>query len=378
MMPLLALVGLAHAGSIHVDQARIFLRRHYYADAMAEVELGLADPATADALDLYAIGVDAAWELGEIDRVLSWSQQASDLALGGDAHDAWQGRHDTVAATWGWLRVAPRDGRGSSTRLQVEPATPVLDPEQKRIANVIALRAHDPTSLPARLALPTGDWLINGVAVTVTPGEVTPLALSAEQLGLAGLAALQTLRLDVSASAQVLAGAKVAGSGPTGALGLDLTGPLGRALLGGGVTWAPQAYVSAQGHRYASPWAGSANLHVGADLPVAGAIAFRPGVGLAAQLVEGLPVPCECGLGAPTTLYVPGWAVGPAAQVGVEWRQAGRSSATAFGVRVEGALGFGRTVSGGHATVDGNTLTWTSEPSPLAAGTVRIGAYIGL
>lgn len=378
MIPLLLIVAPAYAGSVHVDQARIFLRRHYYADAMAEVEAGLADPATSDALDLYAIGVDAAWELGEIDRVLTWSQQAADLALGGDARDAWQGRHDTVAATWGWLRVAPRDGRAASTRLQVEPAAPVLDPEQKRIANVVALRAHDPVSMPARLPLPAGAWRVNGVAVTVTAGEVTPVVLSADQLGVAGLAALQTLRLDVSVGAQVLGGAKVAGSGPTGALGLDLAGPVGRALLGGGLTWAPQAYVSAQGHRYASPWAGSADLHVGVDLPVAGALAFRPAAGATAQLVEGLPVGCDCGLGAPTTLYVPAWAVGPAVQLGLEWRQAGRSSATAFGVRAEGSLAAGRTVAGGTATVGTETIPWTSPPAALTVGTVRIGAYVGI
>jgi len=378
VIPFLAFVGLAHAGSIHVDQARIFLRRHYYAEAMTEVEAGLADPATSDALDLYAIGVDAAWELGEIDRVLAWSQQAADLALGADTHDAWQGRHDTVAATWGWLRVGPKDGRAASTRLQVEPAAPVLDPEQKRIANVIVLRAHDPTSMPARIALPAGAWLVNGVAVTVTPGDVTPLVLSADQLGLAGLAALQTLRVDVSIGAQVLGGAKVSASGPTGALSVDLTGPLGRVLVGGGVTWAPQAYVTAQGHRYASPWAGAANLLVGADLPVAGALAFRPGVGATGQLVEGLPVGCDCGLGAPTTLYVPAWAVGPDVRLGVEWRQAGRASATALGVRAEGAIAIGRTVAGGTATVGTDSIPWTSPPAPLTVGTVRIAAYVGL
>lgn len=379
MSPILLFIGAARAGSVHVDQARIFLHRHYYADAMTEVEAGLADPAIADALDLYAIGVDAAWELGDIDRVLTWSQQAADLALGGDVHDAWQARHDTVAASWGWVRVSGPRGF-ATTPLQVEPAAPILDPEQKRISRVIALRVHDPTALPARIPLPAGGWRVNGEAITVEPGATVGLTLLPGELGLAGLAALQTLRVEVAVGTQLLLGERVAHLSPTGVLQLDLTGPVGPLLLGGGIGWAPQPYGTALGHRYASPFAGSAVVHLGGDLPIAGALAVRPALGVQGALLQGIGISCGCGdaIAPGTALYVPAWTAGPVAALGVEWRQAGRSSATAIGVRVEGAMLMGATVTGGTATVDGVELPWTSGGQRLTAGSVRIGAYLGL
>ncbi len=379
MSAFLVLFGTAYAGSVHVEQARIFLRQRYYAEAMVEVEAGLADPATPDALDLYTLGVDAAWELGEIDRVLTWSQQAADLALGGDTHDAWQGRHDMVAATWGWVLVrGPRSTPAAPLRL--EPTAPLLDPEQKRIARVIAGRTHDPVLLPARIPLPAGSWLVNGEVVSVEPGQAASLTLSPDEVGLVGLGALQALRFDLSFGVQLLEGARVSHLVPTGVLALDVTGSIGPLLAGAGATWAPQPYVSDQGHRYFSPYAGSVNLHFGGELPVGGALAIRPAVGVEGAMLEGLELACGCGPGVTgrTTLYVPGWAVGPMLELGVEWRKAGRPAAPAIGVRLEGGLLSGEYVGGGTAEVDGAQVDWTSPRTPVTVGSIRLGAYLGL
>ncbi len=349
----------AWAATVHEDQAKIFLRRRYFDEALVEVQAGLADP-TADAFGLYTVGTDAAWELGNIDLVLLWSQQAADLTMNPDLHDAWQARHDVVAATWGWVQVVGPRPDGVSP-LQIEAAGAVLDPDQKRISNAVALALRDRTPLPARVSLPIGAWKVNGVPVTVRAGEVSEVSLSAEQLGLAGLATLQTVRVEVALGAQLWTGAEqVERLPPTGTIQVTVSGPLGPLLLGGTARWAPQSYVSDRGQAFERPFAGGIGLVIGGDLPLAGAIAIRPGLGVEGALLQGLRIGEES-----TTLYVPGVGVGPSASVGVEWRRAGRSTATAFGVSLAGSMATGATV--GETT-----------PVSFTAGAVRIGAYVGL
>ena len=162
----------ALAGSVHADQARIFLKRRYFDEALAEVNAGLADPNTGDALELYAIGVDAAWEIGDIDRVLVWSQQAADLALNDDAHAGWQARHDAVAASWGWVDL---NRAKAPKHIAIEPAAPVFDPEQKRIAAALLLRLQGQAALPERIPLPVGEWRVDGARSKATKAQLTSL-----------------------------------------------------------------------------------------------------------------------------------------------------------------------------------------------------------
>lgn len=366
MIPWLLGVTVAQARSVHADQARIELRRHYYKDAIAEVQAGLLDPA-GDAFELYTLGVDAAWEIGDIDRVLQWSGQAAALALNADAHDAWQARHDSVASGWGWVVVGgPQLGTRSS--LEVDPVSPVFDPEQKRIAAVICQRVHSVAALPVRLPLPVGPWTINGAAVTVLAGESVPVVLSADEVGLVGLRAL---RVEVALGAEVPAGAQLARSGPAGIVGLALSGPLGRLRLGGQVRWTPTSYVSDGGHAYWSPWAGAAGLTLGVDAPVPGGLTLRGRAGPEVVLSEGVRVDCLEKTCAASVFYVPAWGIGPSLEVGVEAAQ----GALTVGVALGGSLAFGQTLTGGDAVVEGKPARWAAEAQPFGRGSARILAY---
>lgn len=368
MIPWLVVVAAAQASSVHVDQARIDLRRRFYDEVIAEVQAGLLEPG-GDSFELYALGTDAAWEIGDIDRVLRWSGQAAGLALNADLHDAWQARHDNVASGWGWVVVAgPQLGARSS--LAVDSVSPVFDPEQKRIAAVICQRVHAVTTLPVRVALPVGRWMVNGAAVTVVAGETGSLELSPDQVGLVGLRAL---RLEVAVGAEVPTGAQLARSGPGVAVGVALSGPVGPLRVGGQARWMPASFVSDGGHPYWSPWAGAAGLALGGHAPVPGGLTLWARVGPEVVLSEGVRVSCPGSTCAASVFYVPAWAVGPSVEVGVEASQ----GPVIVGVGLGGSLSFGRTFTGGAAVVEGTPTRWAVEADRFSRGSVRIVAYFG-
>lgn len=328
----------ALAGSVHADQARIFLKRRYYDEALAEVTTGLADPTTADALDLYAIGVDAAWEVGDIDRVLVWSQQAADLTLNDDAHAGWQARHDAVAASWGWVTLsrATPGNRAPANRITVEPVSPVFDPEQKRIAAVVLLRLHDQNPPQARIALPTGEWRINGVSAVVVAGATTSVAPPENPK--------TGLRVDIGSAGLLLVGDGVRGYSPSVGVTLGISAPVGPIRVGGVARWSPQARVTSDAQQETAWLTGSAGLNASLLVPIASGVSLLPGVGVEADLLG------------PADVGGQTWGAGPAAQLALEWRG---PTSTALGI-----------------TVGGCWITGLSSPFP--AGGLRFGAYLAL
>lgn len=301
MMLALLLLPLAHAGSVHADQARIYARQGYPADALAEVEAGLADPNPADALELYAIGVDAAYALGDIDRVLRWSQQAADRAVSPEAHEQWQARHDAVAAAWGWVRVT-----GSRGGVQLEAAEPVLDPDQKRVAAGIVTRAASARGGELRVALPVGAWRVDGRAVQVVAGETAEVAT---------VAPARRMHARLGPGVQAAIGDRLAVA-PVLEGGVDAA--LGPCTLGAAVRWAPEPRVSAAGVPELALDAGGAALWVGAPLRPVTELVVQPALGLRAAWIPG------DGGGR--------WGIGPAARLAV-----GAAGAVPVGVAVDGA-----------------------------------------
>jgi hypothetical protein len=325
----------AAAGSVHADQARIFVKRRYFDEALAEVSAGLADPTTADALELYAIGVDAAWEVGDIDRVLLWSQQAADLALNDDAHAGWQARHDSVASSWGWLTL---NLAASPKRIAIEPASPVFDPEQKRIAALILLRLQGQPALPDRIPLPAGEWRVNGAPAVVVSGATTTVAPPEGKP--------KGPRVEIGSAGLLLLGERVRGFSPSVGPTLGVSAATGRIRVGGLVRWSPQARLTDDAQLQTAWLAGSAGLNAALSIPLSGAIALSPAVGVEADLLGK----------SDANRWVAG--AGPAAQLALEWR--GASGAT---------LGI---------TVGGCWIADLDEPlSAAPASGLRIGAYLG-
>lgn len=398
MIHALLLVAAAHAseGSVayHLEQARQFARNKWYEDAAAEIAAGLAQPGGATDYDLAWLGTQVYYELNDIDQALALARVALDHAPTDAARDQARAWHDFLAGTFGWVTVTGARANLSS-RLQLEPTSVFLDPELKRLVNRLALQLREPQRLPVTVALPAGDYLVNGAPLTVTAGQRGELALGLDQLGARGMAALQVPRLEVAVGTQMLFGERVSNLSPGGVLELAYTHPVGPLLVGALLDGQLRAYNGGYGAgappRVVDPRAGSVGLKVGQEVSIGGPVALRPALGARYGWVPGIALDCfgsetalACGDPGKTPpdarVYATGTAVAPFLEVAAEYREAGRTTALGLGVKATVEELIGRVPAAGSAVDDatGQPLDWTADTVPWLATGVRLSVTVDL
>ena len=178
----------------HVAQAKQFVKNKWYDDAAIEIEAALAAPGGSESFDAHWLGAQVYLELVDVARATELAERAAILAPNADAREQAANFSTWLHDNFGIVEVRGPDA-GMSSRLQIERTSVVFDADQKRLINKVALKAHEVTRLPTKIGLPAGDYLINGVAVTIPPGGTIPLALDRRHVGAAGLAALQVTRV---------------------------------------------------------------------------------------------------------------------------------------------------------------------------------------
>lgn len=396
MIPLLfvAAVYAQEGGTVrhHLAQARAFVKNKWYADAALEVEAALALPEGRDSFDAHWLGAQVYYELVDIDRALPLAERAVALAPGDDARAQAEGFHTFLRDTFGWVEIdAPYPGVVS--RLQVESTSVIFDADLKRLVNKVSLDLRERTPLPARVALPGGDYLVNGQVVTVVPGGTTDLRLAMDQLGARGIAALQVTRLEVAAGMSVLFGERVANLHPGGVGELALTQPVGPLLIGVLGQYDLRGYTAAQGQDASSPYAWSAGARVGTELILGGPLAVRPSMGVRYGMVPGIAFACTGDVGSlacvppgdgepDLSVYAVGRAVTPFVELSVEYREAGRTTALGTGVKAVVEQNLGTVDPSAGALVfddpDGTPLQWDATPTTWSATGVRLLANLSI
>ena len=354
----------------HLAQARQFVKNKWYADAANEIELGLGVAGGANDFELNWLGAQVYYELVRMERAANLAARAAVLSPNDTARERAQAFHDDLVAHWGEVTLrAPY--AGMRTRLQVEARTPILDPDQKRLLNKVALQLRAATPLPVTVSLPVGEFLVNGVPVVVQPGGTSTVALQMDQLGARGLAALQVSRLEVSAGAMTLFGDRVANLGLGGTTEVGFTQPLGPVLLGLVAHWDARSYRTVTEVSVFDPLAFGVGLRLGHELVVGGPLAVRPSLGVRFEQFPGVALGCttteatsaEC---APPsdgsvalTAYADARGFAPYAEIAVEYRQAGRTTALGVGVKAEVEEVFAR------VPAEGEIASVTDESAPL-------------
>ena len=372
----------------HLAQARQFAKNKWYDDAAVEIEAGLMGDG-AQSFDLHWLGAQVYYELGRMDRAAALATRAVDLAPTDAAREQAAGLRDFLVTTFGSLTIeAPYPGIRS--RLQLEITSLVIDPELKALINKTALALREPTDLPTTVWLPEGDYLINGHSIHVNVGAASQVAMELKELGSEGLAALQVSRLEISLGIAVPFGADVANLRAGGAAELAFTQPLGPLLIGLLGSWDARSYAGGRGETVFDPLAGDLGLRVGRELVLGGPLAVRPSLGVRYGTTPGIPLSCtDTADGAITcsraatdpvyAVYVPGRTVSPFAELVVEFREAGRSTALGIGVKAAVAQAFGVTPIAGDATLDdGSTLSYVGDGSPWSATVIRLYTNIDL
>lgn len=278
----LTAVALAADHRSHVDQARFFAQRAWYADAEAELERAVTMPDGA-------IDPEAWYLLAMVRRQLAdrpGAKEAADRALlharDPDQAAAARALLDWLEGRFGTLRLEGERGR----RVVLELRGALLDPELERWFQRVAEHARHLSVLPAELHLPAGAYAVDGVPVEIRPGELrsVPLAPTADDR--------LELHLRTGVSALFGSAARRILPSPWVGLGLDvaLGGPWRVGLQGdvGAQVW--QAPTSAL---HAAPPAWSAGARIGVDVLAAPPLALRTTAGWRVARIGGLPLVCE-------------------------------------------------------------------------------------
>lgn len=361
----------------HREQAALFARRGWWEDAEQEIALALANPAVAADPEALALGAQIAWENLDVPLSIARLRAAAARTPDPGLAEQLQGAAERLSQSYGLLTVSTPQA-GVVSRLQIEPVVPPFDPEDQRFAHRAALRWRDRTPLPVTLSLPAGRWLVNGVAVEVVPGGSTRLELPLRLVGAGALAALQVTRLELSLGVGQWSGDRL-DLYPGARAMLSLTQPAGPLLLGLGGELDLQPWDAAD-HTRLTPPGWSLGGRLGGELFLGGPLAVRPSLTLAFAQVPGVALACDEGadgwvcdaagpaLGPAHRVFVAGRALVPGAELLVEHREAGRTTALGSGVKLSVERAFGRLPAAGLAEDEGGApQAWSLDERAWAA-----------
>ncbi|MCB9762929.1 MAG: hypothetical protein H6739_24220 [Alphaproteobacteria bacterium] len=374
----------------HVAQAKLFVKKGWYTDARTELEAAVATPAGQTSYDAHWLLAQVCYELREAEAAANFARTAASLAESPDDAARAAGLADTIDTTFGVVVIqAPYEGVQS--RLLLESESVIIDPELKRFVDDIALAWTKPQALPVRVALPVGDYRIQGAPVSVQPGSAQTLPLDMSELGSAGFAALQVTRVELATGVGALMGSRVANLRPSLELQVALTQPVKGWLVG--VTWdySVRSYSVAGHGTRTHPASFAAGVRLGRELMISGPLALRPAVGYRYGLVPGLAMGCVDGdtwsctpltndSDEALTVYAISRAHVPFAELSVDWRKAGRTTATGFGVRIAYDQVIGRIPSPAEAVVvdSDEVVTFSTDARVWTSPGIRMLANLSL
>lgn len=375
----------------HVDQAKLFIKKQWYIDAQAELDAALETPAGQSSYEVHWLLAQVSYEMLDAERAWTLAQQAANLT--NDPDQALQASQlaESLRATFGVVEIVPPQ-RGMQSRLQLEVTGILLDPELKRFVDRLALDWTHPKELPLRVALPMGEYAVQGIPFSAVPGEVARVELPLNALGAKGFAALQVSRLELSSGVGVLFGARVANLRPSVETQLGVTIPVSGWLLGMTGDWAYRSYNTDGGTSVSEPLSFAVGVRLGREVMVGGPLAVRPSVGYRFGSVPGVGLDCAEGAESLTCAPLDDHAAGtvlvyanspahiPYAEISIDWRKAGRTTATGVGVRMayEQPIGVLRSPAQAELQEDGTLLEYSAEPTLWTSPAVRMMANVSL
>lgn len=358
----------------HLAQARLFLKRGWTGDAIAELERARSTDAGRENADVMAMLVDAHLAADALPEALCFAREAVRLAPE-RAELARLAR--SLEEEHGLLRiVGPVEGL--VTRMQLDALDPLTSQSEKERVGRIALRLREQTRLPTTVALPVGRYTVNGVETEVVADRNAIVGLPHEATGARGLASLQVTRAEVGAGVLVVPGGVLPELTPTVQLGVTV--PAGLLLVGGVLdVQLPTGFtVLGRSEQDRAPPSVTGGLRVGADLLTRLPLAIRPSLVLRAGQLAGVGRACDesgrCGApGEPgsesdTVVHSMAWVLMPGAELSIDHRQAGRSGAAGFGLKVGAESIFGWVPAEGTS----GQFSWTSGPTRFPAAAVRV------
>ncbi|MSQ03621.1 MAG: hypothetical protein EXR71_17345 [Myxococcales bacterium] len=338
----------------HAAQARQFLKKGWAHDADSEVRAGLA--LEDSHVELNSLCVELARAQGDIDRALACASRGAAASSGDlEGRAALSQQEAWLRANFGWVELRGPEGM---PRVHVEPIATglVLDAELQSFLADAATRGRAGLDLPARVALPLGDYTVLGHPLNIVAAQTRTLNLPpSDFIAAAG----RGRRLDAAAGLLALSGFDLANHRPGLQAELSLSFPLRVGRLGLGVSWELRAWTQAGQGDVLSPNTAGGLVRYGVPLELGGAVLLTPAAVVRAVMLPGLalacdgttlPLSCAPGVAAGDELpvYANGWGVIPGAELALE-------------------LAVGRVVLGVRGGI-GHVVALVPQPSQLALG----------
>jgi hypothetical protein len=387
----LALVLVASAGDyeVHKSQADLYAKRGFYADARDELALAMDTPEGQSDPELAWTAAQVAWELQDVEAAIDMAERTARLASDDDVRENATAWAENLRETFGFLHVEGPYA-GMSTRIQLDPRSTIYDPELKRYLNKLGVTLRISTDLPIRIAVPVGEYLINGEAATVTAGEESTVILPISAMGSRGMAAVQVARLEIAAGVSAPFSRRADNVLPSPELEIGLTEPLGPVTAGIAVSMSAQAYRT-EGSVARSMGGGSVAARVGRDVVLQGPVSLRPSLVARAGWMPGIPYLCDSSGDAwvcspateapelSNTVYATAQIFGVGGELLFEYREAGRTTSLGTGVRLGVEQVFGTVPSQGEAVLpDESTIAWTAVDRTVEMTAVRMLGQVAI
>jgi hypothetical protein len=385
-------VAAQEASSSHaVDQARLFIRKGWHADARDELLRALTSPEGSQSYEVHWLLAQVLYELLEVGRAIEHAQVAAGLTEDADEQAACWQLLEYYEGTFGAVQVIGPQ-KGLSTRLQLELTSTLFDPELKRFISRKTLALTEAQKLPVTVWLPAGTYLINGHEVTIRAGDEGTLQLPLSAVGSRGMAALQVMRLELGGGFGVLMGQRVSNLHPSIEARAAFILPAGRMLLGATIDKSFRSY-EVEGYEPSRDFASfGAGLQLGTELLLGGPLAFRPFLGYRWGLLPGVPFDCRDtrdGLSCEAELedavvtdrfYGTAQLHVASLELGLDYREGGRTNALGLGLRVGVDQAFGLISSASRAAYPGldETIDLDVQDTSFHATGIRILTNISI
>ncbi|MEZ4319000.1 MAG: hypothetical protein R3F61_15910 [Myxococcota bacterium] len=361
----------------HVDQARFFVRKGWYADAAAELELALADEnGRLDGSAWYLLS-EIRYRLGDIEGAMQAADRAHSNSRTDEELELAAGFSAWLRDQFGLVQVRTRFD-GVQSAVEIELQTLILDPDLKLYLKDLGGRLAEPATLPIEFGLPVGTYRINDRDVEVRPHETTRARIPVRG---AAPEALQVTELEASLGVGLWAGPAARGHlpGPAGRIGV--TQPVGPWVLGLAGDWTTRPLSTPDGFRSATDL--GAAFRVGVEAVRFRDAAIRAALSGRVARIAGLGLPCTgpasgvaCAQGVTPTVwaYPNSLAVVPGLELSAVVLDRRRTTAIGWGVRLIGEAAVGRRPGSGSARMGPDEIPFTIDDvdQPFLLGGLRV------
>ncbi len=381
----------------HVGQASLYAKKGWHEEAMEELEEALHTDAGRASYELHALAARVSYALWDAESAIRYADHAANLTPDAAQAASMRQFHAYLDRTFGILLVlGPYDAM--TTGLEVERASPLLDPKLKEWNASLADHLRKRQVLPMRISLPGGVYRVNGLEVAVEAGEVAQLQLPMGALNARGLAALQVSRMEVATGVGVIFSERLTNLRPSLDTQVGVLQPVGKFLLGAQTTWSARSFTVLGDRPVRNPYAYTLGVSLGRELLLGGPLVIRPALGFRYGFLPGVALACSQILGVEPEsyscedpnqekdwepeLYV--YAISrvqlPFAELSLETRRARATSAVGLGMKVVVEPLWGRLPSPAQANVgvDKSPVDYVTLEEPFRGTSIRILAHTAI